>query len=66
MIVLISNALGQEHLKERLRSVGYASYKDRKAEWDSRLTENVERRRLNRDPDAYLAKLEQEWAELFC
>lgn len=66
MIALISDALGQEHLKERLRSVDYSSYKERKAEWDSRLSENVERRRFNRNPDAYLAKVEQEWAEMCC
>jgi hypothetical protein len=66
MIVLMNNAIGQEHLKERLRSVDYASYKERRAEWDSRLLENVERRRFNRDPDSYLSKLEQEWAELSC
>jgi hypothetical protein len=65
MIVLISDALCHEHTEERLRSVDYTSYKERKAQWDARLNESVERSRFNRDPNAYLAKLEQEWAELY-
>jgi hypothetical protein len=64
MIVLVSDALGQGHIVERLRSVDYPTYKERKAEWDSRLNECVERRRFNRDPETYLAKLEKEWNEL--
>jgi len=66
MIVLVSDALEQEHIEIRLRSVNYSTYKVRKAEWDSRLNENVERRRFNRDPNAYLAKLEKEWDDLTC
>lgn len=66
LIVLIRDALGQEHIESRLRSVGYAAYKKYNLAWRSRLNEHVERRRFNRDPKAYLATLEHEWDELFC
>jgi hypothetical protein len=66
LIVLIRDALGQEHIESRLRSVDYTTYKKCKLEWCSRLNEHVERRRFNRDPKAYLAALEHEWDQLFC
>lgn len=64
LVVLISDALTQEHVKERLCSVDYETYKERKKQWDSRLSEHVERRRFNRDPLNYLEQLEKEWAEI--
>lgn len=66
MIVLVSDAIDQKHVVQRLRSVNYSSYKVRKAEWDSRLSEHVERRRFNRNPKDYLANLEAEWANTQC
>lgn len=65
MIVLVSDALKQKHMMARLCSVAYDSYKVRRAEWNSRLAEHVERRRYNRNPDGYLERLEQEWSQLF-
>jgi hypothetical protein len=61
MIVLVQDAFNQGHIKGRLCSVRYSSYKERKIQWKARLGEHVERRRFNRDPQAYLEKLEQEW-----
>jgi len=63
MIVLTGDALRQEHVEWRLRSVDNAAYKKCKLEWQSRLNDHVERRRFNRNPLAYLAALECEWDE---
>ncbi len=66
MIVLVHDALRQEHVTARLRSVSYETYKARKAQWDERLSEGIQRKRFNRDPAAYLSDLEQLWAGLSC
>lgn len=65
MIVLIRDALRQENITHRLSTVGYTAYKKCKLEWHARLSDQVERRRFNRDPEAYLAALEREWEILF-
>jgi len=66
MIVLIKDALRQEHMEHRLRSVDYVAYKNCELNWRSRLNEHVDRRRFNRDPEAYLTALEHEWEKMNC
>lgn len=61
MIVLVNDALRQKHIIVRLRSVSYEAYAKRKAQWGTRLTDGVQRRRFNRDPQAYLQQLEDQW-----
>lgn len=60
MIVLVKDALRQEHVLARLRSVSYEAYKTRKVQWEKRLSQGVQRKRFNRDPIAYLQQLEQQ------
>ena len=64
MIVLVIDALRQEHVISRLRSVPFSHYKARKAQWDNRLTGVILRKKFNRNPDAYLNDLEQRWEQL--
>ena len=64
MIVLVDDALRQEHLISRLRSVSFHDYKARKAQWDQRLSGVILRRKFNRNTDAYLQDLEQKWEQL--
>jgi hypothetical protein len=66
MIVLVNDALRQEHVISRLRSVTFDAYKARKAQWDERLSDVIQRKRFNRNPDAYLNDLEQRWDRLEC
>jgi len=61
MIVLVNDALRQKHIISRLRSVTYEVYAKRKAQWGARLSDNVRRRRFNRNPFAYLQQLEDQW-----
>jgi hypothetical protein len=64
MIVLVDDALRQEHVISRLRSVSFSDYKARKAQWDQRLSGVVLRKKFNRNTDAYLKDLEQKWEQL--
>lgn len=64
MIVLVNDALRQEHVISRLRSVSYDAYKARKIQWDQRLSSVIQRKQFNRNPDEYLNALEQKWVEL--
>jgi hypothetical protein len=64
MIVLVDDALRQEHVISRLRSVSFSDYKARKAQWGQRLSGVILRKKFNRDTDAYLAELEQKWNQL--
>ncbi|MBN2980201.1 MULTISPECIES: hypothetical protein [Cohnella] len=64
MIVLVDDALRQKHIIARLRTVGYEKYATRKARWDRRLSESVQRRRFNRQPIAFLEKLEAQWDQI--
>ncbi len=59
MIVLVSDALRQEHVISRLRSVSFSQYKSRKALCDQRLTGVILRKKFNRDTEGYLNDLEQ-------
>ena len=61
MIVLVSDALRQEHVISRLRSVSFSRYKSRKARWDQRLTSVILRKKFNRNTECYLNDLEQKW-----
>ncbi|MEX1030978.1 MAG: hypothetical protein WDZ91_13180, partial [Paenibacillaceae bacterium] len=60
------DALRQEHLISRLRSVSFNDYKARKAQWDQRLSGVILRRKFNRNTDTYLKDLEQKWEQLNC
>ncbi|MBP1988693.1 hypothetical protein [Paenibacillus eucommiae] len=64
MIVLVQDALRQSHVISRLRSVSFEAYKDCKQRWDNRLSGAIQRKRFNRDPDAYLSGLEHKWDQL--
>jgi hypothetical protein len=64
MIVLVSDALRQEHVISRLRSVSFSHYKSRKALWDQRLTNVILRKKFNRNTEGYLNDLEQKWNSL--
>jgi len=66
MIVLVDDALRQEHVISRLRSVPFDSYKAKKEQWDSRLSGVIQRKRFNKNPEQYLNDLEQKWDELDC
>jgi len=66
MIVLVNDALRQEHVISRLRSVPFDAYKARKEQWDVRLSGVIQRKRFNRNPDAYLNDLEQKWELMIC
>jgi hypothetical protein len=61
MIVLVADALRHKDVMPRLRSVSYVAYKQRKAQWDSRLQDNVARKRFSRSPSDYLSELEKQW-----
>jgi hypothetical protein len=64
MIVLVNDALRQEHVISRLRSVSFSRYKSRKAMWDQRLTSVILRKKFNRNTEGYLNDLEQKWNSL--
>jgi hypothetical protein len=64
MIVLVNDALLQEHVISRLRSVCFTRYKSRKALWDQRLTSVILRKKFNRNSAGYLNDLEQKWNSL--
>jgi hypothetical protein len=66
MIVLVNDALRQERVISRLRSVSFDAYKARKKQWDGRLSGVIQRKQFNRNPDAYLSALEQKWEQLNC
>jgi hypothetical protein len=61
MIVLVDDAIRQKHVIARLRTVSYESYAQRKAQWNNRLCEGIQRRRFNRDPQTFLQQLEDQW-----
>jgi hypothetical protein len=61
MIVLVDDALRQKHAITRLRKVSYETYASRKGKWSARLFENIQRRRFNRNPQAFLQQLEDQW-----
>jgi len=61
MIVLVSDALKQEHLLSRLRSVPYTTYRQQMTEWSERLKQQTLQKRFRRDPLQYLRDLEQKW-----
>jgi len=61
MIVLVDDALRQEHVISRLRSVSFGDYKKRKAQWDQRLSGVILRKKFNRNTESYLNDLEQKW-----
>ena len=65
LIVLVNDALRQEHVISRLRSVSFDVYKARRKQWDQRLSGVIQRKRFNRNPDTYLNALEQEWENLY-
>ncbi|AKG33201.1 hypothetical protein VK70_14935 [Paenibacillus durus ATCC 35681] len=58
-IVWVDDALDQADLLSRLRHVEYASYRQERSQWESRLLEGVQRLRFRRNPNLYLARLEQ-------
>ncbi|WP_431090527.1 hypothetical protein [Paenibacillus sp. 8b26] len=64
MIVLVNDALRQEHVISRLRSVCFTRYKSRKTLWDQRLTSVILREKFNRNSAGYLNDLEQKWNSL--
>lgn len=64
MIVLVDDALRQKHVIARLRTVSYESYIQRKTQWSKRLSEGVQRRRFNRDPQTFLQQLEDHWDKI--
>jgi hypothetical protein len=64
MIVLVDDALRQKHVKARLQSVSYESFAARKAQWSTRLSDSVQRRRFNRAPQTYLQQLENQWEQM--
>jgi hypothetical protein len=64
MIVLVDDALRQKHVIARLRTISYESYAKRRAQWNKRLTEGVQRRRFNRDPQTLLQQLEDQWDQV--
>ena len=66
MIVLVNDALRQEHVISRLRSVSFSRYKARKAQWDQRLTCVILRKKFNRNTEGYLNDLEHKWNLLNC
>lgn len=66
MIVLVQDALRQPHVISRLRSVSFEDFKSCKQRWDNRLSGVIQRKRFNRDPEAYLSGLEQKWEQLNC
>jgi hypothetical protein len=47
MVVLVNDALRQEHLIDRLRMVSYTTYVEQKQKWNNRLSEGIQRRRFN-------------------
>lgn len=61
MIVLVNDALRQKHVIARLQTVSYEAYAERKLQWNKRLSEGVQRRRFNRNPQAFLQQLENQW-----
>lgn len=64
MIVLVEDVLRQKHVKVRLQSVSYEAYAARKAQWNNRLSDSVQRRRFNRSPQNYLHQLEDQWEQI--
>ncbi|MDF2683606.1 MAG: hypothetical protein K0R47_4796 [Brevibacillus sp.] len=64
MIVLVDDALRQKYVIARLRTVSYETYAQRKARWNERLSEGVQRRRFNRSPHTFLQQLEDQWDQL--
>lgn len=63
-IVLVDDALKQKDLSVRLSLVPYDKYKDQRAQWNTRLTESVFRRRFRRNPENYLKQLEEKFCAL--
>ncbi|WP_090797788.1 hypothetical protein [Paenibacillus sp. GP183] len=61
MIVLVNDSFRQKHVIALLQKVSYKAYAERKLQWNNRLSEGVQRRRFNRDPQAFLQHLENQW-----
>lgn len=57
-VVLVDDALKQEHLLTRLQQVSYEAFNKERRRWEKRLDETTKRRRFRRDPLAYLKQIE--------
>lgn len=58
-VVLVDDALKQDHLLTRLQQVPYEAFNEERRRWTRRLDETTKRRRFRRDPLAYLKQIEK-------
>ncbi|MNM36511.1 hypothetical protein D3C81_472230 [compost metagenome] len=58
-VIWVEDALMQENVQHRLQQVPYETYFQERRQWESRLLEGTKRLRFRREPQQYLAQLEQ-------
>jgi len=59
MVVFVDDALRQENVIGRLRTVDYNVFRTERLHWTSRLNEATKRRRFRNNPEKYLLQVEE-------
>lgn len=63
-VVFVDDALRQKDILKRLQSVSYAEFQKERKQWAVRLEETTKRRRFRRNPQKYLAEIENKYCML--
>jgi len=64
MVVFVDDALHQENVIGRLRTVEYNVFRNERLRWTSRLNEATKRRRFRSNPEKYLLNVEKRFCML--